>query len=160
MKPDSLSPPPNRKKLKIIYGWYIYAIYALLIFNIYMAVYNLCVRRPFERPLLSLIHSLFIALMLRQVLKKKVVFAWLMLAYFILMRLYYANALHVEFDATSRGLVLIILTLLLTGTVAVGQLATPPLRQDWLAQLGWKQWATLATLAAVLTPLITTDYWG
>ncbi|CAI0730889.1 hypothetical protein V2T44_03040 [Serratia ficaria] len=158
MKSDDLSTPPSRKKLKVIYGWYIYAVYTLLIFNIYMAVYNLCVRHPFERPLLSLAHSLFIGAMLQQVLKKKVIFAWMMLAYFILMRLYYANLLHVEFDALSRGLVLILLTLLFTGTVAVGQLATPPLRQDWLAQLGWKQWIALLALAAVLTPLITTDY--
>ena len=41
------------------------------------------------------------------------------------MRLYYANVLHVEFTLVSRGTVLLILTLLLTGAVAVGQLATP-----------------------------------
>ncbi|MGP2940398.1 hypothetical protein, partial [Serratia marcescens] len=115
MKPDALSLPPNPKKLKVIYGWYIYVIYSLLVFNIYMAVYNVCVRHPIEAPLLSLFHSLFLALMLQQVLKKNVVFAWVLLSYFILMRLYYANVLHVEFTLVSRGLVLLILTLLLTG---------------------------------------------
>ena len=54
MKPDALSLPPNPKKLKVIYGWYIYVIYSLLVFNIYMAVYNVCVRHPIEAPLLSL----------------------------------------------------------------------------------------------------------
>ncbi|WP_233092524.1 hypothetical protein [Serratia ureilytica] len=137
MKPDALSLPPSAKKLKVIYGWYIYVIYILLVFNIYMAVYNVCVRHPIEAPLLSLFHSLFLALMLQQVLKKNVVFAWILLGYFILMRLYYANVLHIEFTLVSRGLVLLILTLLLTGTVAVGQLATPPQRHDWLARLGW-----------------------
>ena len=81
-----------------------------------------------------------------------------MLSYFILMRLYYANVLHVEFTLVSRGPVLLILTLLLTGAVAVGQLATPPQRHDWLARLGWRQWGALTALAAILTPLITTDY--
>lgn len=38
MKPDALSLPPSLKKLKVIYGWYIYVIYILLVFNIYMAV--------------------------------------------------------------------------------------------------------------------------
>ncbi|MBH2897096.1 hypothetical protein I5Q07_10850 [Serratia ureilytica] len=160
MKPDALSLPPSAKKLKVIYGWYIYVIYILLVFNIYMAVYNVCVRHPIEAPLLSLFHSLFLALMLQQVLKKNVVFAWILLGYFILMRLYYANVLHIEFTLVSRGLVLLILTLLLTGTVAVGQLATPPQRHDWLARLGWRQWTTLAALAAILTPLITNDYLG
>jgi hypothetical protein len=56
--------------------------------------------------------------------------------------------------------VLLILTLLLTGGVAVGQLATPPQRHDWLARLGWRQWGALMALAAILTPLITTDYLG
>lgn len=153
-------PAAERQKLKVIYGWYIYVIYILLVFNIYMAVYNVCVRHPIEAPLLSLFHSLFLALMLQQVLKKNVVFAWILLGYFILMRLYYANVLHIEFTLVSRGLVLLILTLLLTGTVAVGQLATPPQRHDWLARLGWRQWMTLAALAAILTPLITTDYLG
>ena len=128
------------EKLKVIYGWYIYVIYILLVFNIYMAVYNVCVRHPLEAPLLSLFHSLFLALMLQQVLKKNVVFARILLSYFILMRLYYANVLHVEFTLVSRGPVLLILTLLLTGAVAVGQLATPPQRHDWLARLGWRQW--------------------
>lgn len=58
------------EKLKVIYGWYIYVIYILLVFNIYMAVYNVCVRHPLEAPLLSLFHSLFLALMLQQVLKR------------------------------------------------------------------------------------------
>lgn len=98
--------------------------------------------------------------MLYHVLKKRTYFAWVMLAYYILMRLYYANLLHIEFTLWSRGLVFILLTLLLAGTVSVGQLATPPLRQDWLANLGWRQWATLAVLSGVLTPLITTDYLG
>jgi len=62
MKPDALSLPPNPKKLKVIYGWYIYVIYSLLVFNIYMAVYNVCVRHPIEAPLLSLFHSLFLGL--------------------------------------------------------------------------------------------------
>jgi len=149
MKPDALALPPSPKKLKVIYGWYIYVIYILLVFNIYMAVYNVCVRHPLEAPLLSLFHSLFLALMLQQVLKKNVVFAWILLSYFILMRLYYANVLHVEFTLVSRGLVLLI-----------GQLATPPQRHDWLARLGWRQWGALTALAAILTPLITTDYLG
>lgn len=80
-----------------------------------------------------------------------------MLAYFILMRLYYVNVLHVKFDALSLGLAMIAITLLFNVTVAVGQLATPPLRQDWLAQLGWKQWVTIILLAALLTPMITID---
>lgn len=152
--------PPTPKKLKITYGWYIYTIYAQLIFNIYLAVYNGCVRRPIEAPLISVCHSIFIAFILYHVLKKRTHFAWVMLAYYILMRLYYANVLHIEFNAWSRGLVFIFLTLLFTGTVAVGQLATPPLRQDWLARLGWRQWATLAALSGLLTPLITSDYLG
>ncbi|OKB64820.1 hypothetical protein BHU62_20690 [Serratia marcescens] len=160
MKPDAFTLPPNPKKLKVIYGWYIYVIYILLVFNIYMAVYNVCVRYPIETPLLSLFHSVFLALMLQQVLKKHSVFAWILLSYFILMRLYYANVLHVEFTLVSRALVLLILTLLLTGAVAVGQLASPPQRHDWLARLGWRQWAVLTALAAILTPLITTDYLG
>ena len=131
----------------------------LLVFNIYMAVYNVCVRHPIEAPLLSSFHSLFIALMLQQVLRKNVVFAWILLSYFILMRLYYANVLHVEFTLVSRGLVLLILTLLLTGGVA-WQLATPPQRHDWLARLGWRQWGALMALAAILTLLITTDHLG
>lgn len=123
-------------------------------------MYNVCVRHPIESPLTSWLHSLFIAFMLYQLLKKRMHFAWLMLAYFILMRLYYANVLHIEFNAWSRGLVFVILAVLLTGTVALGQLATPPLRQDWLARLGWRQWVTLTGLSGVLTPLITTDYLG
>ena len=160
MIPDDRPIPPTPKKLKITYGWYIYTIYAQLIFNIYLAVYNGCVRHPIEAPLISACHSLFIAFMLYHVLKKRTYFAWVMLAYYILMRLYYANLLHIEFTLWSRGLVFILLTLLLAGTVSVGQLATPPLRQDWLANLGWRQWATLAVLSGVLTPLITTDYLG
>lgn len=69
MKPDALS-AAEPEKLKVIYGWYIYVIYILLVFNIYMAVYNVCVRHPLEAPLLSLFHSLFLALMLQQVLKR------------------------------------------------------------------------------------------
>ena len=134
MKPDALS-AAEPEKLKVIYGWYIYVIYILLVFNIYMAVYNVCVRHPLEAPLLSLFHSLFLALMLQQVLKKNVVFARILLGYFILMRLYYANVLHVEFTLVSRGPVLLILTLLLTGAVAVGQLATPR-----SGMTGWRGW--------------------
>lgn len=81
----------------------------------------------------------------------------MMLAYFILMRLYYAYVLHVKFDALSLGLAMINITLLFTVTVAVGQQATPRLRQDWLAQLGWKQWVAIILLAALLTPMITLD---
>ncbi|MGQ8704767.1 hypothetical protein ACUTSW_02015 [Serratia sp. TSA_198.1] len=160
MIPDYCPISPNNQKFKVIYGWYIYAVYTLLIFNIYLAVYNVCVRYPIESPMISWFHSLFIAFILYQLLKKRTRFAWLMLAYFILMRLYYANILHIEFNSWSRGLVFVILTVMFTGTVALGQLATPPLRQDWLARLGWRQWATLACLSGILTPLITTDYLG
>ena len=157
---DYCPTPPTAKKLKIIYGWYIYTIYAQLVFNIYLAVYNGCVRRPIEAPLISVCHSIFIAFLLYQVVKKRTRFAWVMLAYYILMRIYYANVMHSEFNIWSRGLVFILLTVLLTGPIVLGQLATPPLRQDWFARLGWRQWATLAVLSGVLTPLITADYLG
>lgn len=74
--------------------------------------------------------------MLQQVLKKNVIFAWILLSYFILTRLYYANVSPIEFTLVSRALALIILTLLFSGAVAVGQLASPPQRQDWLAAMG------------------------
>lgn len=35
MIPDYCPISPNTQKLKVIYGWYIYAVYTLLIFNIY-----------------------------------------------------------------------------------------------------------------------------
>ncbi|HCR63088.1 MAG TPA: hypothetical protein DIW66_14490 [Serratia liquefaciens] len=160
MIPEYCPISPTPKKLKVIYGWYIYTVYALLIFNIYLAVYNVCVRHPSEAPLISACHSLFIGFMLYHLLKKRANFAWMMLAYYILMRIYYANVMHSEFNIWSRGLVFILLTVLLTGPIVLGQLATPPLRQDWFARLGWRQWATLAVLSGVLTPLITADYLG
>lgn len=49
-----------------------------------MSVYNVCVRHPFERPLFSLIHSLFIEFMLQPVSEIKVIFAWFTAAYFML----------------------------------------------------------------------------
>jgi hypothetical protein len=52
MIPEYCPISPTPKKLKVIYGWYIYTVYALLIFNIYLAVYNVCVRHPFEAPLI------------------------------------------------------------------------------------------------------------
>lgn len=158
MQSDDDSNIANARKRKIIYGWYIYTIYVLLIFNIYMAVYNTCVRHPIEMPLVSVAHSLFIACLLHQILKKRTRFAWVMLVYFIIMRLYYANVLHVEFGLFGCALVLLIISLLLTGTVVIGQMATPPVKQDWLAALGWKQAVALIAIAALVTRLITIDY--
>ncbi|CAM3906505.1 hypothetical protein [Serratia silvae] len=85
---------PSRR-LKVVYGWYIYTVYALLIFNLYLAVYS----HPFEAPLVFYAHSLFIAFLLSQILKKRRGFSWVLLIYFMIMRLYYANILHAEFSA-------------------------------------------------------------
>ncbi len=153
--------PVHPRRLKVIYGWYIYTIYSLLIFNIYLAVYNFCARHPYEAPLISTAHSLFIAFLLIQILKKRVFFSWLLLGYFMLMRLYYANILHVEFNTFSLSLVMAILTLLLAGTVVIGQYGRSAMQQqEWLAIFGWRQWAMLTGLAALLTLLITRNYLG
>ncbi|MFI8416926.1 hypothetical protein ACQKDS_10805 [Serratia sp. NPDC078593] len=158
MQQDDYPTPADVRKLKIIYGWYIYVIYALLIFNIYLTVYNICARQPIDTPLFSAAHSMFIAFLLYQVLKKKTLFAWIMTAYFIGMRLYYANVLHAEFSVVMTGLVFIIVTMLLAGNMVVGQLTTPQIRRGWLFKLGWRQAMLLIIIAALVTRLITTDY--
>ncbi|WP_431222261.1 hypothetical protein ACQ86O_18120 [Serratia sp. L9] len=148
----------NPKRLKVVYGWYVYSVYALLILNLYLAMYNFYAREPLDAPLTSAAHSLFIAFLLSQILKKRAIFAWLLLVYFMFMRLYCANIQHIQLNAISLGIVMVILTFLLAGTVVIGQFerATPP--QKWLALFGWRQWALLSGLSAVLTLLITRDY--
>lgn len=153
------TPSPSRR-LKVVYGWYIYIIYALLIFNMYLAVYNFCVRHPFEAPMISAAHSLFIAFLLTQILKKRVFFTWVLMVYFILMRLYYANILHVEFDIVSLSIVMVIITMLLAGTVVIGQYHRTTQQQKWLALFGWRQCGAIICVAAVLTLLMTRDYLG
>jgi phosphoglycerol transferase MdoB-like AlkP superfamily enzyme len=150
---------PSRR-LKVVYGWYVYTVYALLIFNLYLAVYNICVRQPFEAPLVFIAHSLFIALMLRQILKKRAGFSWLLLIYFMTMRLYYANILHAEFSPASLSLVWVVMTLLLAGTLTVRQFNCTEVQQEWLARFGWCQWAVVIGIAAILTLLFTHDYLG
>lgn len=148
----------NSKRLKVVYGWYVYAVYALLILNLYLAVYNFYAKEPLDAPLISAAHCLFIAFLLSQILKKRATFAWLLLGYFIFMRLYCANIQHIKFNALSLGIVMVILTFLLAGTVVIGQFERTTLPQKWLALFGWRQWAVLTGLAAVLTLLITRDY--
>ncbi|WP_411753880.1 hypothetical protein [Serratia sp. (in: enterobacteria)] len=150
---------PSRR-LKVVYGWYVYTVYALLIFNLYLAVYNIFVRQPFEAPVISIAHSLFIALMLRQILKKRGGFSWLLLLYFMTMRLYYANILHAEFSPASLSLVWVVMTLLLAGTLTVRQFNCTKEQQEWLALFGWRQWATVVGITAILTLLFTHDYLG
>lgn len=150
---------PSRR-LKVVYGWYVYTVYALLVFNLYLAVYNTCVRHPFESPLISMAHSLFIAFLLSQILKKRRGFSWVLLIYFMTMRLYYANILHTDFSATSLSLVWVVMTLLLAGTLSVRQFNANKVQQEWLARFGWRQWALLVGLAAILTLLLTRDYLG
>lgn len=150
---------PSRR-LKVVYGWYVYTVYVLLVFNLYLAVYNTCVRHPFESPLISMAHSLFIAFLLSQVLKKRSGFSWVLLIYFMVMRLYYDNILHTEFSVTSLSLVWVVMTLLLAGTLSVRQFNANKVQQEWLARFGWRQWAVLVGIAAILTLLLTRDYLG
>ena len=152
-------PAPSRR-LKVVYGWYVYTVYVLLVFNLYLAVYNTCVRHPFESPLISMAHSLFIAFLLSQILKKRSGFSWVLLIYFMVMRLYYANILHTEFSVTSLSLVWVVMTLLLAGTLSVRQFNANKVQQEWLARFGWRQWAVLVGIAAILTLLLTRDYLG
>lgn len=150
---------PSRR-LKVVYGWYVYTVYALLISNLYLAVYNLCVRHPFESPLISIAHSLFIAFLLSQILKKRRGFSCVLLIYFMTMRLYYANILHTEFSAASLSLVWVIMTLLLAGTLTVRQFNNNKVQPEWLSRFGWRQWAVFIGAAAILTLLLTRDYLG
>ncbi|ALX95376.1 MULTISPECIES: hypothetical protein [Serratia] len=150
---------PSRR-LKVVYGWYVYTVYALLVFNLYLAVYNTCVRHPFESPLISMAHSLFIAFLLSQILKKRRGFSWVLLIYFMSMRLYYANILHTEFSAASLSLVWVVMTMLLAGTLTVRQFNANQVQQEWLARFGWRQWAVLIGITAILTLLVTRDYLG
>jgi hypothetical protein len=155
---NPISPPCRR--LKVVYGWYVYTVYALLIFNLYLAVYNICARQPFEAPLISIAHSLFIAFLLSQILRKRRGFSWVLLIYFMIMRLYYANILHAEFSVVSLSLVWVVMTLLLAGTLSVRQFNRNKVQQEWLARFGWHQWAVFTGITAILTLLITRDYLG